>query len=1349
MSSVNWDVFASLPGSAEHNFEMLCRALVRRHYGQYGQFRALANQPGVEFHLNLQSDCVLGKPGRWYGWQCRWYDLPSGRALGTTRRAKIAKALKTTQKEVSGVTDWVLWTRYPLTKGDQKWFFGLSKKLSLHAWTATEVEEHLSGPAEILRGTYFGDLVLTGNSLNTIRDQAVARIRTRWRPEVHQTVDAERDIRRILAGAGAWTEIHDILERLRTGATATDNAASRAAPPLSIELARLVTAAKETDDYLATCFELLKHGNTQVVRDQLLTLNAPDARLLDSAVRRLRSARHPAVLVATNLLADVHAAFEALWRLRHSLTTRLIALVADAGCGKTHLSAEITAPSPAAPPGIPIFGADLAAGNGLDDLAKKVVIQGRPAPSFEALVAALDAAGERATCRLPLVIDGLNEAEDPRDWKTQLASLDVTLQQYSYVCVICTLRSAFVPESLPDDTAQVDIPHFDHDTDDAVRKYFSYYKIDPTDAALPWELLQHPLTLRIFCEVTNPNRTQTVGVGDIPDSLTPLLERYLDQAAGRIADLSPRSHRYYASDVRSSLNTIGLALWEDMGRSIPQDEIRTRLSDHSRPWNASIVRLLEENGVVLRDVDARPSPGRVAIAFDLLAGYIIADALYDRFAGPAFESWLNDKSTLAKLRGDFGERHPLADDIFRAFVGLTPRRLARRQLWQLLDGDARTDALRLTAWLEARYLDVDTVSELASLIAKPPGHQVDLLDRLTETRSAGGHPLNAEFLDRVLRPLSIADRDLRWSEWIRVRHKDIVDDLLSLTERWSETNTIADTDHLRLRWSMWLLTSSVRTLRDHATHALYRFGCCDAPMLFALVIESLEINDPYVPERMLAAAYGVAMSLWADPRCGALRDSLPQFAKDLIDKMWAPKAPHATWHALMQDYSLGLISLACHVSPGCISEDLLRHQRRPFTHIPSPFPPIEEIDASVEHRAAHAINMDFGNYTIGGLIENRRNYDDNNTEYQEVRRQIEHRILELGYSSEQFSELDRRISDGRWRSETRGTPRTDRYGKKYSWIAYFEMFARRFDQHKLPEWRDNERPPDAGIDPSFPAPAVGWNPRLPDPFASTPTDIPGWLRNGPTPDYTHLLELDKVDSEVGPWMLLDGFIEQTSNDDGREIFTFLRGVLVAKAKLKELVSSFESIDYPGNHEIPDSDSDHYTFAGEIPWSVRFGRSHRDKNGKAKRNLGDAFHRFGPIATAGVRVEIPIHEFAWESHHSELNQAGGATVPAPALCQRMKLMKWGAGWDFYDQRGRKATVYRKWKLNPERYHSDVLYVRKDLLKKYLKSTRQVLVWLMWGERGFDYPTLRQSESLIRAASTGFGFIHRRSKTWEPR
>ena len=162
MPALNWDAFAKLPGSAEKNFELLCRGVVRQNFGSFGVLRALANQPGVEFHLRLERRCdALGDPGRWWGWQCKWYDIQAGGDLGSTRRTKIKDGIRKTEAHVSGVTDWVLWTRRTLTSADQKWFNGLSSKMTLHLWSGDEIDNYLTGQALVLRSTYFGELVLT------------------------------------------------------------------------------------------------------------------------------------------------------------------------------------------------------------------------------------------------------------------------------------------------------------------------------------------------------------------------------------------------------------------------------------------------------------------------------------------------------------------------------------------------------------------------------------------------------------------------------------------------------------------------------------------------------------------------------------------------------------------------------------------------------------------------------------------------------------------------------------------------------------------------------------------------------------------------------------------------------------------------------------------------------------------------------------------------------------------------------------------------------------------------------------------------------------------------------------
>ena len=70
--------------------------------------------------------------------------------------------------------------------------------------------------------------------------------------------------------------------------------------------------------------------------------------------------------------------------------------------------------------------------------------------------------------------------------------------------------------------------------------------------------------------------------------------------------------------------------------------------------------------------------------------------------------------------------------------------------------------------------------------------------------------------------------------------------------------------HLYAEYIMWILTSTVRPLRDQATRALYWYGRRFPQEFFDLVVKSFTINDPYVPERMLATTYGIAMALQND-----------------------------------------------------------------------------------------------------------------------------------------------------------------------------------------------------------------------------------------------------------------------------------------------------------------------------------------------------------------------------------------------------------------------------------------------------------------------------------------------------
>ena len=83
-----------------------------------------------------------------------------------------------------------------------------------------------------------------------------------------------------------------------------------------------------------------------------------------------------------------------------------------------------------------------------------------------------------------------------------------------------------------------------------------------------------------------------------------------------------------------------------------------------------------------------------------------------------------------------------------------------------------------------------------------------------------------------------------------------------------------------------------------------------------------------------------------------------------------------------------------------------------------------------------------------------------------------------------------------------------------------------------------------------------------------------------------------------------------------------------------------------------------------------------------------------------------------------NQSSGASLPSKQLCEALNLRYRANKWDLYDAVG-VASLYRKVGEYESDVSGSVSYLRRDLLDRYLMQSGKVLVWLMWGERGFHY------------------------------
>ena len=792
MPDLNWERFQQLPGPSTDNWESLCRSIVLRSFGSLGNFRAVAMQPGVEFHLRVdRSSKLLGEPGRWWGWQCRWYDLPAGRKIGTTRRARIEDAIRKTEEHVPEVTDWVLWTRRSLTPSDQKWFYAIESSLQLHLWTENHVDSLLQGDAAVLRRTYFGDLVLTADILRELRCRTLAPVRDRWNPAVHIEVDAEHEIRRFLGEARSWPEIGELQDKLTASKEELTEFADLIDENLDTDLLSLIEDLKDLHNTFTAIDLALTHLNLTQVRE--LSSSEWSPRITRSAgrlfARTLRRAQHPSSFAVQAAISRQHDALNSLSMISPYLSSNLIVLIGPAGSGKTHLAAELTARKGVRPDGLYLGAWPMKRRGTIDDLLPR--LRGLSVSSFEEVLEAVESVGERSGLRIPIVIDGLTESEDPATWRVEVETLRVMLTRFQHVLVMVTLRPSAVDVALPDTLPRIELHGFSSLTHEAISRYFEYYKIDVGGLRLPVERFSDPLFLRIFCEATNSDRVAPVGPEKVPASLVEAFLEFRRVVVQRIANRPGASVRRYAPDILRALDVIALSIWDTGRRGIPFSEVREIIGDTSADWTESLAQALVDEGILSRDPY---DDQRTVILFDAFAGFLIADALARQKGREDFAVWLAAKPTMTKLSGESWhpystnalsgrwprnpilawlwsltrgilrmlpfsrseadpsrvlERragHPLASDVRKALVGLVPRHF-RMQFWQLVDGDLQVEALIDSAELEAELLDETTLKEIARVAIRPRIRGIrDLFDRFLETMDAKRHPLNARIL---------------------------------------------------------------------------------------------------------------------------------------------------------------------------------------------------------------------------------------------------------------------------------------------------------------------------------------------------------------------------------------------------------------------------------------------------------------------------------------------------------------------------------------------------------------------------------------------------------------------------
>src|SRR5262249_36545515 len=157
------------------------------------------------------------------------------------------------------------------------------------------------------------------------------------------------------------------------------------------------------------------------------------------------------------------------------------------------------------------------------------------------------------------------------------------------------------------------------------------------------------------------------GLDRIPRSLTAVFEEYRNVVVSRAALALSMAHE----DVKSAMENVGLRLWRENARALDFDVLKEVVGDHARSWQGSLVRAVEEEGVLSRDpfprfmgfnVNGHPRGNQVSgLLYDAFAGFVIADAILTKEGFANFPQWIAANGK--RLDVTDPDHHPFAEDI--------------------------------------------------------------------------------------------------------------------------------------------------------------------------------------------------------------------------------------------------------------------------------------------------------------------------------------------------------------------------------------------------------------------------------------------------------------------------------------------------------------------------------------------------------------------------------------------------------------------------------------------------------------------------------------------------------------
>ncbi|PZR18281.1 MAG: hypothetical protein DI539_16280 [Flavobacterium psychrophilum] len=1006
---------------------------------------------------------------------------------------------------------------------------------------------------------------------------------------------------------------------------------------------------------------------------------------------------------------------------------RVIHIHGSAGSGKTHLACNLADSYFSA--NLPFLFVPATRFNNYNQALEQPIktILGIPAEyTVDNFLDKLNALGNTHNCRVPIIIDGLNETTFENQglspiWQTHLNGFAQSIDQRENLVLITTLRTTYLQIVFGNNQGNCYELEGFTDVDDLgalAKTYFDYYKIDAGNLSIQnLSFFQKPIYISFFCERQNPDRKIQKQVVLTAHSFYSLVGEYLSEINNEVCISLGRVPE--SNQVLDGIYRVANLFWQNNNATITYQQFLETVDQQPIAQillNQSIAHKLLEYGLLFyrdhTDVEV------VRFTYQLVGGYCIAKGI--RQTNVNMTTFLSGADCAQKLLSDnYQELHEMAPDILRNLT------------YNLKIEGIRTFDLHYSDRLFSQY--VTSLFEIPSieitnkdlLIIEDIFHNVQnaplLLKEAQKLDKIINHRLNWEFWNRVLDDLGKQSIDRFWSKHI-LENETYYTQITSEFEKLLNTPQIQETQ-LRLYALIckWILVTNIRGLRDKATQALYLYGCKFHTQLHEMTKGSVHHSDIYIYERLLLATYGVCMEKQNDTQF--VQQHLNIICKDYYEIQFSETSLSATSHFIVIDTIKHLIDLAVHKGACTLSAPELDRVSNYQFNVPFDFrlPPFSERKALirsanngyiVSHPSPYA--MDFIIYTINRLFDS--GDDDKPKEHARAVAKIYSRIIELGWdekilNQKPFFESRSELSDCK----------IDRMGKKYCWIAYFEYAGYLLSKGQLKirseDGEDNYyRLSDIEIDPSFPHPEISkqklfrknlllW--RIPWMMKLTKRFNRGisWA----TLKYTkNLISLANKRFDNADCVMLYGDVSQLLIKGKYEVrsFMYLHAIFIPNEYKQDILKNLVLKETSEEFDPHFSQNVNRSYAGELYWADSIlnypleSDSYKDLEGHHP----------------GFEYEPSTMDYMWEGQHSNLNPGISLNIPTKAFAKKFDLRIKPSTFEIIDQHGKSAVFLFEYK--DDKIDQEFTYVNREMVSQYIKEKDYFMLYVVL-QRSYDH------------------------------